>query len=159
MPPDDVLPAIVPVGRFLVRAEPIMIALSHVSVYPDGCVLAVRASGRGLCGGRDAFGTFERLIFTAHFGPDVTTRLYDKTAPSRKPDGSPALTLAPLGQESSAGEGKVDSQITLWLSPLPPPERGTLSVDSPELGIDAASCLLDGAAIVNARAAAQPYWP
>ncbi len=138
-----------------------MIALSHVSVYPDGCVLEVRASGRDLGGGRgrDAFGTFERLAFTAHFGPDMTARLYDKTAPARRPDGTPALTLAPLGHESSAGEGKVDSQITLWLSPLPPPVPGTLSVESPELGIDAASCLLDGAAIVNASAAAQPYWP
>jgi hypothetical protein len=47
MPPEDVLPAIVPIGQFLIRAQRIVVALSHLSVYPNGCMLDVRAFARG----------------------------------------------------------------------------------------------------------------
>jgi hypothetical protein len=33
MPPEDALPAIVPIGQFLIRAQRIVVALSHLSVY------------------------------------------------------------------------------------------------------------------------------
>jgi hypothetical protein len=66
MPPDHVLPAIVPMGQFLIRAQRMIVALSHLSVYPNGCMLDVRASahGHGV-----AFDVFERMVFTAQFGP------------------------------------------------------------------------------------------
>jgi hypothetical protein len=159
MPPDDVLPAIVPAGRFLVHAERIIIALSHLSVYPNGCMLDVRASARG----HDASGVFERLVFTARFGAEITAVMHDKTAPRWRPDGKPALVLMQYGQEGnrpelSAGDRRMDSTLRLWLYPLPPPEPGTLSVASPDLGPGPAGCPLDGRAIFAASAEARPYW-
>jgi len=122
MPSDHVLPAIVPIGQFLIRARQMIVALSHLSVYPNGCMLDVRASAHG----HDvAFDIFECMVFTAQFGPE---------------------------------DRRVDSTLRLWLYPLPPPEPGTLSIVSPDLGPGPASCALDGRAIVAAAAEAQPYW-
>jgi hypothetical protein len=154
MPPDDVLPAIVPAGRFLIRAEWIIIALSHLSVYPNGCMLDVRASARS----HHASGFVERMVFTARFGAETIAVMHDKTAPRWRPDGKPALVLMQYGQEGSAGDRRVDSTLRLWLYPLPPPEPGTLSVTSPDLGPGPADCALDGRAILAASAEVRPYW-
>jgi hypothetical protein len=160
MPPDDVLAAIVPVGQFLIRAERMIVALSHLSVYPNGCMLDVRGNARG----RDvAFDVFEHMVFEARFGAEITARLHDKTAPRWRPDGKPALALMQFSQEGDIGElspedRRVDSTLRLWLYPLPPPEPGTLSIVSPDLGSGPARCPLDGRAIVAASTDARPYW-
>ena len=160
MPSDHVLPAIVPIGQFLIRARQMIVALSHLSVYPNGCMLDVRASAHG----HDvAFDIFECMVFTAQFGAEITAVMHDKTAPRWRPDGKPALLLMQYGQEGdravlSPEDRRVDSTLRLWLYPLPPPEPGTLSIVSPDLGPGPASCALDGRAIVAAAAEAQPYW-
>lgn len=157
MPTDDVLAAIVPAGQFLIRTEQVIVALSHVSVYPTGCMLEVRASARG----PDVPpGVFERLAFTAQFGPGITVALDDNDPyrwPSQERDGL-ALNLTQYGQEGSTQAGRTDCTLRLWLYPLPPPQPGTLSLISPTLGPGPASCPLDGQAIVAAAAHAQPYW-
>lgn len=78
MPPDDVLPAVVPVGQFLICARRVIVALSHVSVYPAGCILDVRASARGHEATPDAF---ENIMFAARFGTGTTAVMYDNTVP------------------------------------------------------------------------------
>jgi hypothetical protein len=160
MPPDDVLAVIVPVGQFLIRAERIIVALSHLNVYPNGCMLDVRASARG----SDATaGVFERIVFTAQFGAEITAVMHDKKAPRGRPGANAALVLMKYGEDSystvpSAADRRADCTLRLWLYRLPPPEPGTLSMTSPNLGPGAASCPLDGQAIVAAGAQAQPYW-
>jgi hypothetical protein len=160
MPPDDVLPAIVPAGQFLIRAEQIIVALSHLSVYPNGCMLDVRAYARGPA---VAFDVFERMVFKAQFGAEITTVMDDEDPWRRRSRGEPALVLMQYGQEGSRGESsaedrRVDSRFRLWLYPLPLPGPGTLSIISPNLGPGPARCPLDGRAIVAAAAEAQPYW-
>jgi hypothetical protein len=158
MPPDDVLAVIVPIGQFLIRTQRIIVALSHLSAYPNGCMLEVRASARG----HDAAsGVFERIMFTAQFGAGTTAVMHDKTAPRWLPGGKAALMQ--YGEEGnttvlSAEDRRVDCTLRLWLYPLPSPEPGTLSIVSPNLGPGPASCPLDGRAIVAAAAHAQPYW-
>lgn len=159
-PPDDVLAAIVPVGQFLVRAGRVIVALSHVSVYPNGCMLDVRASARGSAA---AVEVFENLEFTAQFGAGTTAVTYDKRSPDWPPGGRAALVLMQYGLEgdftaASEDDRKADCTLRLWLYPLPPPELGTLSIVSPSLGPGPASCPLDGQAIAAAAAEAQPYW-
>jgi hypothetical protein len=160
MAPGDVLPAIVPIGQFLMRADRMIVALSHLSVYSNGCMLNVRASARG----HDvAFDVFERMVFTARFGTETIAEMHDKTLPAWRPDGSPALVLMQYSLEGnsaalSAEEHRAESTLRLWLYPLPPPEPGTLSVASPDLLLDPADCPLDGRAIVAASTEARPYW-
>lgn len=161
MVPDDVLPTVVPVGQFLIRAGQVIVALSHVSVYPTGCMLDVRVSAHGREAAPDAF---ENIVFAARFGAGTIAVMQDKTAPRWLPDGTPALRLMEYGMEGSFPAGSEDDRradwtIRLWLYPLPPPEPGTLSLVSPSFGPGPASCPLDGRVIVAAAAAAQPYWP
>lgn len=153
--PGDVLPAIVPAGQFLVRTGQLIVALSHLSVYANGCALQVLGCARGP---GIVFRDFDRLVFTVQFAAERAT-LYDKTAPWWLPDGRPALQLTGLGMESGWSDQRADCKLQLWLSPLPPPVPGTLSVVSPEPGSGPASCPLDGRAIAEAGAGAQPYWP
>jgi hypothetical protein len=87
MPPGDVLPAIVPAGRFLIRAEHIIVALSHLSVYPNGCMLEVRAYARGPA---VAFDVFERLVFKAQFDAGMTAVMDDEDPYRRRSRGEPA---------------------------------------------------------------------
>ena len=160
MPPDDVLSAIVPIGQFLIRAERVIVALSHVSVYPNGCMLDLRASARG----HDAASNiFENMAFTAQFGTGTNVVMHDKTSPRSRPDGKPALVLMQYGLEgdfnvADEDDRRADCTLRLWLYPLPPPEPGTLSIVLPSLGPGPASCPLDGRAIVAGAAEAQPYW-
>jgi len=160
LPPDDVLPAIVPAGLFLIRAERIIVALSHVSVYPNGCMLDMRASVHG----RDASPDFfDQLVFGVQFGTGRPVVMWDKTAPCGRPDGQPTLALEQYGvqgdfREESVENRRGDYTLRLWLHPLPPPEPGTLSIVSPDLGLGSASCPLDGPAIVAAATDARPYW-
>lgn len=153
-PGEDVLGAVVPVGLFLIQSERVVVGLSHVIAYPTGCSLEIRESS--LDG--DGLDVFDRMVFTARFGA-VTARLYDKTAPRSTPDGGPALMLTESGAERTSGRGRADGIRRLWLSPLPPPEPGSLSVVSPDLGPELRSCPLDGAAIVAAGGGAKPCWP
>jgi hypothetical protein len=153
-PPDNVLPAIVPSGHFLVRTERLIVALSHVGAYPGGCVLEMLGRARGA---EASFDDFWRLAFTVQFGAESAS-LYDKTAPQWRPDGSPALLLTPAGLEGSQTDQLVEVRLPLWLSPLPPPMPGTLSLARRDPSAGSASCPLDGRAIVAAAAAAQPYW-
>jgi len=160
MPPDDVLAAIVPIGQFLIRAERMIVALSHLSVYPNGCMLDVRGNARGPA---VAFDVFERMVFEARFGAEITAVMDDEDPWRRRSRGEPALVLMQYGQEGNRGElspgdRRVDSTLRLWLYPLPPPEPGTLSIVSPDLGSGPASCPLDGRAIVAASTQARPYW-
>lgn len=99
--PDDVLPAIVPVVRFLISAERISIALSQLSVYPNGCMLDVRACARGPA---VEFDVFERMVFKAQFGAEITAVMHDKTAPRWRPDSEPALVLMEYGQQGDSAE-------------------------------------------------------
>jgi hypothetical protein len=153
-PPDNMLPAIVPAGQLLVRTERLIIALSHLAVYPGGCVLELLGSARG----REAsFDDFSRLVFTVQFGTERAS-LYDKTAPQWRPDGSPALLLTPCGMEGSQTDQLVDVRLPLWLSPLPPLTPGTLTLARRDPRVGSASCPLDGRAIAAAARGAQPYW-
>jgi hypothetical protein len=94
MPPNDVLPAIVPIGQFLIRAGRVIVALSHVGAYPNGCMLEVRASARGHEAAPDAF---ENTVFRTQFGAETTAVTHDKTAPRWRPDGTPSLVLIQYG--------------------------------------------------------------
>ena len=74
LPQYNTLPAIVPVGRFLIRTQHLIVALSHVAIYPSGCMLEVQISGKA--GGdsqqihsRDAFDLRSTwVVEDHHFG-------------------------------------------------------------------------------------------
>jgi hypothetical protein len=158
IPRYDTLPSVVPVGRFLIRTRHLIVAVTHVEVYPGGCMLMVLFSGKA--GGQGpqfhSGDAFERLVFAARFGDDISAVLdgWPHIARSKGP-----LQLSHSGSETGESAGRADSSVSLWLHPLPPPISGTLSIIAPDLGPQLSPCPLSGQAIVAASQLAQPYWP
>lgn len=162
MPADDVLAVILPVGRFLVRAPQLIVALSHIAAYPNGCMLhmlvSTRSGGHGL-DHRDVGDGFERMAFAVRFGTE-TSAVTDQEEPwRRRSRGEDALLLVRYGYQGSHGGagGETTGEMKLWLHPLPPRQAGTLEIVAPDLGPLLTGCPLDGHAIVAAAAKAQPY--
>jgi hypothetical protein len=158
LPEYDVLPAIVPVGRFLIRTQHLIVALSHLAVYPNGCMLEVQISGKAGGGGLQMHSSddFDRLVFAVRFGKDITAVLDGWHHIARN---SGPLQLSQRGGESGESASRADSTRSLWLNPLPPPQAGTLSILAPDLGPQLTACPLDGRTITAAAEQAQPYWP
>jgi hypothetical protein len=153
----DTLPWVVPVGLFLVQAQHLVVALSHLAVYPSGCSLEIQISGKAGGQGpqmhsRDAF---DGLVFAVRFGEEITAVLdgWHHVARNRGP-----LELSHSGSETGESASRADSRLSLWLHPLPPPQAGTLSIIAPDLAAGHTACTLDGQAIVAAAERAQPYW-
>ena len=153
----DTLPAVVPVGRFLIRTQYLIIALSHLAVYPSGCTLQIQMSGKAGGPSPEMHSTdaFDRLVFAARFGAEIFAVLdgWPHIARSRGP-----LQLSYSGAESGQSANRADCKLSLWLHPLPPPQPGTLSIIAPDLGHQLIPCPLDGQAIVAAAEHARPYW-
>lgn len=151
------LPAIVPVSRFLIRTQHLVIAVSHLEVYESGCMLQMRISGRAGGDGPQihSLDAFERLVFAARFGRDITAVLAGRYHVARNEG---PLQLSDAGSETGESGSRGDSIRSLWLEPLPPPVQGTLSITAPDLGPELAPCPLDGQAIVSAAEESRPYW-
>jgi hypothetical protein len=157
LPLYDTLPAIVPVGRFLVRTDHLVVALSHVAAYPSGCMLHVQITGKASGNGPQLLSpdAFDGLVFAVRFGDDITAVLdgWHHIARNHGP-----LKLSPHGAETGSSASRADSTRSLWLHPLPPLQTGTLSILDPDIGPQLA-CPLDGRAIAAAAERAEPYWP
>ena len=155
--PFETLPWVVPVGRFLIQTQHLIVALSHLAVYPSGCSLEVQISGKA--GGQGpqmhSHDAFDGLVFAVRFGEEITAVLdgWHHVARNKGP-----LQLSHSSFESGESASRADSKLSLWLHPLPPAQSGTLSIIAPDLGPQVAACPLDGRAIVAAAEQAQPYW-
>jgi hypothetical protein len=139
------------------RTQRLIVALSHVAVYPGGCMLEVQISGKADGQGPEIHScdAFDRLVFAVRFGAQITAVLdgWHHIARNEGP-----LQLAHSGSQCGESASRADSHISLWLHPLPPPRTGTLAIIAPDLGRQLAPCPLDGQAIVAAAEQAQPYW-
>jgi hypothetical protein len=154
----DTLPSVVPVGRFLVRTQHLIVALSHVAVYPTGCMLELQLSGRAGGPGPEmlSIDSFNRLAFAVRFGEEILAVLDDwrHLARNRGP-----LQLSNSSYEGGQSAARADCRMSLSLDPLPPPQPGALSIIAPDFGPQLTPCPLDGRAIVAAAEQAQSYWP
>jgi hypothetical protein len=183
-PPDDVLGVVVPCEMFVARTPNVVIALTHVRAYPEGCVLATHVAGR--MGDLEEDDWHDILDVAFHGGrsryyrhrggkPSDTVRRYGV----RFADGRTATTLdrippppsgatdhvptGPILTERSGGGGSsrtfFDHREELWLWPLPPAERFEIIVEWPIGRVPVTIAELDGAVINEAASRARPYWP
>jgi hypothetical protein len=165
-PPENELPACVPLGVVVARAENAVIALSHASVYSTGLGIELMVQARGLPE-RDA----QRLFHEQHMPPTETdpapaflrigVELADGSRasnlsgrhhwhdPEQRPEG-PVL-MQHGGGGGSSGQGGIVLRPAFWLWPLPPAGALRLACEWPLLGIPLTTVELDGAAL---RAAA-----
>lgn len=105
--------------------------MSQASVYPNGCLLDVRASARGHDAAPDVF---ENIEFTAQLGAGTTAVTHDK----RSPGGKPALVVMQYGLQgdftmASEEDRNADCTLRPWLCSLPRPNQAPCPSSGPAL--------------------------
>ncbi|HTU73083.1 MAG TPA: hypothetical protein VMG38_06150 [Trebonia sp.] len=177
-PPTGILGCPVPIHRLLARTDHAVIALRHVTAFPQGCSIELHLAVRR--GSLDE-AAWEGLLARhtgAGFPLGPTDDDDDLKLGVAFPDGSRATTvgnafrgwagpadrpappmLVEAGGESSSGEKSYESGRRLWLWPLPAAGPFELVAQWRSVGIDTTATTLDGAAIGRAAEQALPYWP
>ncbi len=147
-PPGDVLGCPVPIARFVARTDLAVVALQHVVAYPGGCSLHVHVSVRR---GSLDFATWQS-IDSSHAG-GLPGPAADELR-FRVGEGS----VVEIGGGASSNDRHYRGDRELWLSPLPdgPIE---FSVEWRKVGLARTATVLDGRAMAEAAARAEPYWP
>ncbi|GLY41772.1 hypothetical protein Amsp01_077950 [Amycolatopsis sp. NBRC 101858] len=148
VPPADVLGCPVPIARFVARTDLAVVALQHLVAYPGGCAFTVHLSVRR--GSLDQ-ATWDD-IDESHAGGFRGAS--DDSLQFRVSQGC----LTEIGGGASYDDRHYRGDRQLWLSPLPagPFE---FSVEWRRAGLGRAATTIDGRAIAEAAANAQPYWP
>ena len=168
-PPTDVLGHPVPIQQFVARTDDTVVALQHLTAFPEGCVLTLHLAVRRACldgttwaGVRGIYdsgdpGLPEGPTFGVHL-PDGTTATTGRSAWDQPSDRPHPPVLVDAGSDSSSSDTRFVSRLQLWLWPLPPPYPFEFLVAWPALGLDLASITLDGSAVVRAARQARPFW-
>ncbi|MCP2342699.1 hypothetical protein [Actinomadura rupiterrae] len=175
-PPRNVLGHPARIQQFVARSDHAIVALQHAIAFPEGCRLGLQVAVRR--GVMDS-ASWSRLVddykladpnfvpddadlkFGVHF-PDGTRATAVGNAfrgwahPTDRPQ---APMLVETGSTSSSSDQIYESERQLWLWPLPPPVQFEFVIEWRRLGIDTTLAPLNGTAIVQAAAQAQPYWP
>lgn len=160
------------------RTEHVVILLSHVRAYPNGCQLPLRVAARRAGLTREEFDDIGDTIFDyrrhrfhsrlSDGGLRYAVRYSDgRTATTLRPrpfDARLATPAGPLLERHGGGHGggnseTVEAEEMLWLWPLPPSEPFELIVEGPTFGIPVTIVELDGAAIAAAANSAIQFWP
>jgi hypothetical protein len=162
LPPESVLPAVVPVDLVLVRTDEIAVAIPSVRAYPTGFDFQVSVRLRrdhgpqlgmalhGPLGHTSADDIFRLAVVFAD------GRVLSNLGPLADPGASPEHGILMPG---GGGGGGRSYDLDYWVHPLPPPGRLTFVCEWPSFAVPQTEADLDAAAILAASARAQPLWP
>jgi hypothetical protein len=154
-----------------------VVALTDVVAYPSGCQFTVQLAARRktlpddqwrdlrelFFGERWPSGRNEMLRCGVQFADGTKATNVDSQAwwdgllPISPP--APPVFIEAGGGGGEASDNQLRSSPGYWLWPLPPPEPFTFAVEWPAAGIELTMTEIDGAAIVTASQAAEPFWP
>lgn len=177
-PPQDELPTVLNVAKFLHRSPNLALVVKSAEVFSTGCLFEVawiiRRNERNdeewstlhssvFQHGpvRGPSGTDLQLLFGVEL-PDGTrarTSVFGMGAfrdPNKQPE-APALSFR--GGGGSGGDDELSSSGKLWLWPLPPDGEIRLLAQWKGLGIDESSIVIDASQFSAAAAGAQNFWP
>ena len=161
-PPENEIPAAVPLNTVLARTRDVALALLDVQVYSTGLslTLALRArtpppgTERGL--GEILFGPERRrapLLLGLEFADG---RRVTSAGPGFPP---PEAEDGVVFHPGSGSGGELAADQSWWLSPLPPPGPLRVVVRCDALGIAETSTVVDGGALAAAAGGVVELWP
>jgi hypothetical protein len=163
VPPDNVLPAAVPLDALVVADEHLAVWVEAALAYPEGVTLDFTLVRRERPGpGRPSMPFFATPSPGEAGGPRFGVGFADGrkavlgVPPGRGPvDAATRAILSPLG----GGGSHRRWQSRLWLWPLPPPGPLTFAFAWLDEGVDEATVAVDAAPILAATARAREIWP
>lgn len=165
-PPDNELPAAVPLNALLARTDDVAIAFLGLQVYTTGVSLDLAVRSRTSGGGRELTElVFEhgpllaegRLLIGVEFadGRRASNAIWPDVGPDPQPRSADDIVF----HSGSGGGGGRSVDQSWWLSPLPPEGPLTVVLSCGALGIEETSTVLDGSLIRRAVSDVVTLWP
>jgi len=163
-PPENEVPAVVPVGVVLARTEASAVSLTGVRVFSTGLSFTVdlRCRPEALPDGVVDLGSQlwrgrsgDQLLVGVEFADGRRA----SNLPRHDPFGDPADAEAVVFHQGSGSGNQLSVEQEWWLSPLPPPGPLRVVVRCDLLGLPEATVELDGAAIQAAAEGVVVLWP
>ncbi len=178
-PPENELPAVVPIERFLVRTASVVGIVIAAEAYSTGCLFRLRfAIQRGDRDEESWQMTCRRAVSHPHLYPPtsqaendsglkvtVTTATGDSTDTQASvplvdrgrpgPPSEPVLALHNV--RSSSDRSRAHVTADLWLWPLPPPGELTLSATWESFALTSAELTIDASTITEAATRIQHF--
>lgn len=178
-PPQDELPAVVPIGEFLHRSPRMVMAVKSIEVFSTGCRIDLvwtvrrgsesdrewaRIAEQSFSRGRNRLDAENGVPGALRFGvafadgrTAMTGRRVPAIADGSEPLTGPVLTLSGGGGGSGSDEEVVTS-ITLWLWPLPLDGDARLVTQWEGLGVPESSVTLHARDLAEAAGRVQKFW-
>jgi hypothetical protein len=167
-------------NRIVATSDAAVVALRHVSAYPDGCMLDYMAAAK-LDASWPADNTRRRdvlrSLFTVSDGHqplNFELRLGDGRTSSTLAavdlriratadedvglDPEPPVMMGLPGDGAFVSGGVVEQHQPVWLWPLPPPDVLHISVNWTKFGIHDVTHDIDGATLVAAAHSSRSFW-
>jgi hypothetical protein len=166
-------------NRIVATSDAAVVALRHVSAYPDGCMLDFMAAAKlDASWPVDARRRDElRSLFTVSDGHqplNFEVRLGDGRTSSTLAtvdlriratadddvvlDPEPPVMMGLPGDGASVSGGVIEQHQPVWLWPLPPPDVLHIAVNWTKFGIHDITHEIDGAVLVAAARSSRSYW-
>jgi hypothetical protein len=150
--PEGWLGGFVPVRLVLARTADLVITVGAFEAFPTGIRCALKVRSREFI---HAFMGLDGIQLGVAFpdGSKWQSTFDDWRTSLETPP--PAPNVTPMG----GGGNESDSQVDLWLWPLPPAGPVTFALSWPARGIAETTAQIDGAFLRAAAAVAQQLWP
>ncbi|HST49359.1 hypothetical protein [Jatrophihabitans sp.] len=155
VPPQNVLPAILPLAAVLHRQPALVVSVTHAEVYPSGCALFVSVRANVVTLDEQRFLGGLLANYAQDVGEFTVAIVRDGL---RQVAEFMTIEEGGLFYRITAGGSGQHYRISYWLTPLPV-KSCTLLVHSPPLGIDMAELALDPSQLAAAALRAEELWP
>jgi hypothetical protein len=157
VPPQHMLPALLPLNAVIHRQPALVVTLTHAEVFPSGCALFVSLRANVVTRHDQRF--LSELL--ANYEPDVGEFTVAIVSDGRRQVTEFNVTKkGGLFYRMNVWGGGQHRRMAFWMSPLPLPTSScSLQIHSPPLGIDMAEVSLDPDHLADAALRAEELWP
>lgn len=155
VPPQNVLPAILPLAAVIHRQPAVVVSVTHAEVHPSGCALFVSVRTNVITRYEQRFLGELLANYAQNVGEFTVAIVRDGVRQVAE-----FMTIKEGGlfyRINASGAGQ-HYRISYWLTPLPT-SSCLFSIHSPPLGIDVAELALDTHQLADAALRAEELWP
>ncbi|MEO6501046.1 MAG: hypothetical protein ABIQ09_03960 [Jatrophihabitantaceae bacterium] len=156
VPPQHVLPALLPLSVIIHRQPALVVTLTHAEVYPSGCALFVSLRANVVTRDEQHFLSDLLTNYAQHDIGEFTVAIV-RDGKRQVAEFLPIEDGGVFYRFSVWGGGQ-HHRLSYWLSPLPTGSC-SLQIHSPPLDIDMAEIALDPDQLADAALKAEKLWP